>query len=67
MNLFLTILIIVSALAVLVTLGLGLFSLMRGGEFAQKHSNRLMRLRVVFQAIAIVVLLGAILIQRNMG
>ncbi len=34
----------------------GLFSMVRGGEFKRKYGNRLMRLRVLFQAIAIVVL-----------
>jgi len=34
----------------------GLFSMVRGGEFNRKHGNKLMRLRVLFQAIAIAVL-----------
>jgi hypothetical protein len=33
----------------------GLFSMVRGGEFSKKYGNRLMRLRVLFQAIAIVI------------
>ena len=33
----------------------GLFSMVRGGDFNKKYGNRLMRLRVLFQAIAIVV------------
>ena len=28
--------------------------MMRGGEFSKKHSNKLMRMRVAFQAAAIV-------------
>ena len=39
-----------------VVLFAGLFSMVRGGEFNRKSGNRLMRLRVLFQAIAIVVL-----------
>jgi len=34
----------------------GLFSMARGGEFDRKYGNRLMRLRVLFQAIAIAIL-----------
>ena len=43
--------------AVLVVLGLGIFSLARGGTFRENWSNKLMRLRVLFQAIAIVILI----------
>ena len=34
----------------------GLFSMVRGGEFNRKYGNRLMRMRVLFQAIAIAIL-----------
>ena len=37
----------------------------RGGTFNRKHSNRLMRLRVLFQGIAIVVLLLLILVFKG--
>jgi hypothetical protein len=33
----------------------GLFSMVRGGEFNKKYGNKLMRLRVLFQAIAIAI------------
>jgi hypothetical protein len=45
--------------AVTIVLGLGIFSLFRGGEFGRSYSNKLMRLRVVMQAIAIAVLVAA--------
>jgi hypothetical protein len=45
--------------AVTIVLGLGIFSLFRGGEFGWSYSNKLMRLRVVMQAIAIAVLVAA--------
>jgi len=48
-----------SLAAVLVTLGVGLFALFRGGDFGRSYSNKLMRLRVVLQFIAILVLVGA--------
>jgi hypothetical protein len=45
--------------AVALTLGLGIFSLFRGGAFGARWSNRLMRLRVGLQFIAILVLVAA--------
>ncbi len=45
--------------AVLITLIAGLFSLYRGGDFGRSYSNRLMRLRVVLQFVAVVVLVAA--------
>jgi hypothetical protein len=46
-------------LAVLVTLGAGIYALFRGGDFGRSYSNKLMRLRVLLQFVAILVLLGA--------
>ena len=37
------ILIILAILAVTITLGFGLYSLFRGGDYARSHSNKLMR------------------------
>lgn len=50
------ILIVIAILAVTVTLGFGLWSLHRGGAEAASRSNKLMRLRVGLQAVAIVLL-----------
>lgn len=49
----------VALAAVLITLIAGLFALHRGGDFGRSYSNRLMRLRVLLQFIAIVVLVAA--------
>jgi len=46
--------------AVATTLGFGVYTLFRGGEFGFKWSNKLMRLRVLLQACAILILLAAI-------
>ena len=46
-------------LAVTVTLGFGLYALFRGGEFGRSYSNKLMRLRVLMQAIAVALLVAA--------
>jgi len=50
------ILILVAILAVTVTLGFGIYSLNKGGAEAASRSNKLMRLRVGLQAVAIVLL-----------
>lgn len=50
------ILILLAILAVTVTLGFGLWSLHRGGDADRSRSNKLMRLRVGLQAVAIVLL-----------
>jgi len=44
-------------LSVAVVLGLGIFSLAKGGEFSAKNSNKLMRLRVTLQAVAVALLM----------
>lgn len=50
------ILILVAILAVAVTLGFGIRSLYKDGPEARSRSNKLMRLRVVLQAVAIALL-----------
>lgn len=55
-----TILILLAIAAVAVTLGFGIYSLYRGGDYARSHSNKLMRLRVVLQAVAVVLLLAGL-------
>ena len=53
------ILIPVSLAAVLIALALGLYALFRGGDFGRSWSNKMMRLRVLLQFIAVVVLVYA--------
>ena len=43
---------------VAVVLVLGIGTLFKGGETSKKYSNKLMQLRVLFQLIAIIVLIG---------
>ena len=52
-----TVLILLAIAAVSVTLGFGIYSLYRGGDYARSNSNRLMRLRVALQATAVVLLM----------
>ena len=40
-------------LATVVTLGIGVVGMGQGGDFNRRNSNKLMRLRVLFQALAV--------------
>lgn len=51
----------VSLFAVAAVLAAGIYALFRGGDFGRSYSNKLMRLRVLAQAVAVVVLVGAAL------
>lgn len=51
--------------AVTLVLFAGIYSLYRGGDFGRSWSNKLMRLRIVTQAIAVVILVAAILWRAN--
>lgn len=59
MNIF-TYLIPISLAAVTITLFVGLYALFRGGDFGRSYSNKLMRLRVLLQAVAVAVLVLAV-------
>ena len=65
MNTFFDIAIMVMLAAVATTLGFGIYSLYRGGDYGRSHSNKLMRLRFVLLAIAIAVLVAAIWWKRS--
>jgi hypothetical protein len=52
---------LIALAAVASVLALGIYSLFRGGDFGRSWSNKLMRLRVVTQAIAVAILVGAML------
>ncbi len=45
--------------AVVITLALGIYALFRGGDFGRSYSNKLMRLRVLLQFVAVIVLAAA--------
>ncbi|WP_376875314.1 twin transmembrane helix small protein [Albirhodobacter sp. R86504] len=46
-----------ACLAVLVILMIGIGGFAKGGDFNKKHANKVMRLRIIAQAIAIVMIL----------
>ena len=55
-----SILIPVSLGAVALTLAVGIYALFRGGDFGRTYSNKLMRLRVLLQFCAIMILVAAV-------
>ena len=50
-------LIIIALIAVLIVLGIGVIAMLRGGDFNRLYGNKLMRLRVLLQALAILLIL----------
>lgn len=50
----------ISLAAVLMALLAGLYALYRGGDFGRSYSNKLMRLRVLLQFVAILILVAAL-------
>jgi hypothetical protein len=56
MNTFSIIALSLSLIAVVAVLGLGVFSMLKGGEFNKKYGNKLMRLRILFQGLALALL-----------
>ena len=56
MSAFVFFLIPIALAATAIVLGIGIYSMAKGGKFAAEHSNKLMRLRVTLQAVAIVIM-----------
>ena len=56
MGSLLPVLIVIAVLATFGALAFGLVSMVRGGQFNARNSNRLMRLRVMLQLAAIVLI-----------
>ncbi|MCP5075389.1 MAG: twin transmembrane helix small protein [Rhodobacteraceae bacterium] len=50
-------LVILAILVVFVVLMIGLGSFTKGGEFNRKYANKLMRLRIIAQAVAVALIL----------
>jgi hypothetical protein len=65
MRLLFDILIPISLLAVLTALGFGVYALFRGGDFGRSYSNKLMRLRVVLQLVAVIILVAAAVLMHR--
>lgn len=54
-----------AVLAVLVILMIGIGGFARGGEFNKKHANRIMRYRIIAQAVAVVLILIFVTLNRG--
>ena len=52
---------VAACIVVLIVLMVGIGSFAKGGEFNRKYSNKIMRLRILTQAIAIVLIIAAVL------
>jgi len=50
----------IALVAVVLVLFVGLYALFKGGDFGRSYSNKLMRLRVVMQAIAVALLVASV-------
>jgi hypothetical protein len=61
MSTFFFILMFVAMAAVLGVLAVGLFSLANGGEFNRKYGNKLMRVRVMLQGLALLLFAAAVM------
>lgn len=57
------VLIAVAMLSVAGILLWGVITMARGGEYNKKNSNKIMRYRIVFQAAALFIFLGLLLIR----
>ena len=55
----------VAVFVVFVILCLGLYTMMKGGETAATYSNKLMRLRVLAQFVAIVLIMAVLLFSQS--
>lgn len=60
----LLVLIIIALAATLAVLGLGVVSMLRGGEFNRRYGNLLMRARVITQGVTILLVILFFVIER---
>ena len=58
-------LVIVACLAVLIVLMVGVGGFSQGGEFNKKYANKIMRLRIILQALAIILILIFVYIKKG--
>ncbi|MAK63779.1 MAG: hypothetical protein CMF75_03395 [Maricaulis sp.] len=57
----------IAMLAVVIILVTGIVNLYRGDEKARSRSNKLMRLRVVTQFVAVLLIMVILLVRQNFG
>ena len=59
--------VIIAILAVMVILMIGLGAFTSGGEFNKKYANKLMRYRIIGQAVAIILILIFVAVRGTIG
>jgi len=59
--------VVIAILAVLVILMIGLGAFTKGGEFNRKYANKLMRMRIIAQAVAVLLIILFALYRGNAG
>lgn len=57
----------IAALAVVVILMIGIGGFARGGDFNRKHANRIMRYRIIAQAVAVALIILFVAIRGHLG
>jgi Hypoxia induced protein conserved region len=63
MTVFLTVILVLAMLGVLVALGVGVATMLKGGN--PRRSNKMMQMRVIMQAVALVVLALLMMMAAN--
>lgn len=61
----LPLLIILSLIAVFVVLVVGIIGMLRGGDFNRRYGNKLMRLRVATQGLAILLIILFVVVTKS--
>ena len=65
MELFSNIILFTSLILVLLILAWGIITMARGGEYNKSKSNIIMRYRIVFQAIAIIIFITILIVKKS--
>ena len=55
----------IASIGVLIILMIGLGGFVKGGDFNRKHANRIMRYRIIAQAIAVALIIIWVLVVRG--
>jgi len=61
------IIVVIAVLAVFVVLMIGLGGFTAGGEFNRKNANKIMRWRIILQAIAVALIVLYVVIRQSVG
>ena len=54
-------------LIVVAIIGWGVLTMARGGDYNVKNSNRIMRYRIIFQAVALIIIIGLMWYRKTNG